>query len=267
MEEDAETEAVQEVKRYVYAGFDRKVFPAAPACPGCGELLALKIALQVIENPLLVSNLECAKPLEKIIPMLSFPDVASSASIASKIIKADETIKKKPVVLCYSNDNDAFENIQPLLTSAKAGDDVLYICYNKQVFGRSISRIVMSNASYNATASLSHYEDFIKKIQKSLGKPGFRFIEVLAPCPAEWRYEPANTILISSHAVETAYWPLYEIENKRLTLTVIPSKIEPVKSYLDMQKKIKMSEEQSAKLQEKINEEWKMLKEGKTFLR
>jgi len=51
----------------------------------------------------------------------------------------------------------------------------------------------------------------MKKLKKAIYTPGPAFLNVLAPCPRGWRYNTPDLMELSKLAVETCFWPLYEV--------------------------------------------------------
>ena len=94
---------------------------------------------------------------------------------------------------------------------------------------------------------------------------GFRYIEVLAPCPVSWGYEPSNTIEVGRVAVETGIYPIFEIENDVINLTKRPNRLEPVEAINHVQKKMQINQDRLAEVQNNINKKWKALTEGRLF--
>jgi uncharacterized protein YbdZ (MbtH family) len=58
---------------------------------------------------------------------------------------------------------------------------------------------------------------------------------VYSPCNRGWRFEPADTIRISQLAVETCYWPLFEVVDGGWRLTYSPREKKPVAQWLEAQ--------------------------------
>ena len=90
---------------------------------------------------------------------------------------------------------------------------------------------------YMATACPSFTSDLIVKVRKGLESPGNAFILVLTPCPTSWVFAPENTIKVGLKAVQTGYFPLYEIEHGTHRVTQRVKKRPPVQEYLMMQKR------------------------------
>mgnify|MGYP001608400463 CR=1 FL=1 len=108
-----------------------------------------------------------------------------------------------------------------------------------------------------------NYEDFISKLRKVFSKTGFKFIDLLAPCPVLWNYDPSNTVEVGRVATESLFWPLYEVDGS-VAVTKIPPKIEPIQSYIDMLK-MSLSNEDAQAMQDYVNKRWKALNEGKVI--
>ena len=76
----------------------------------------------------------------------------------------------------------------------------------------------------------------IIKAAKGFDTEGPVFINALSPCTTEWKFDPADTIMMSDLAVDTCVFPLYEIENgTKLTITYRPKNKLPVRDYLGAQ--------------------------------
>ncbi|OYT56549.1 MAG: 2-ketoisovalerate ferredoxin oxidoreductase [Candidatus Aenigmarchaeota archaeon ex4484_14] len=215
------------------------------ACPGCGALIGLKLALKVLEkNTIVVSSFGCVTLLTTYpktafkVPFIHIP--SESVAAASGIWHALKSAGKDANILCYVGDGATYDSgLQALSAAATRKDNIIYICYNNQsytghhrssatpygakttttplgsvVFRKSLAKIMAShNLHYIATANVAYPMDFIKKLQKALSFPGVKFIDLLTPCPIGWGFDSSNTIEVGRMAVQTGVWPLYEIEN------------------------------------------------------
>jgi len=127
----------------------------------------------------------------------------------------------------------------------------------------------MHNVRYVATATLGYHVDFISKVKKALQmKPSF--LHVLTPCPTGWGFDSEDTIKISKLAVETCFFPLFEIEDGYLKLTQKITKKTPVRDFLKLQKRFShLSDEEIDKIQELVDRNYNYLleleKAGKVF--
>lgn len=92
---------------------------------------------------------------------------------------------------------------------------------------------------YVATASVSFAPDLKSKVKKALETPGPAYIHVHAPCCTGWGFDGAQTIRVGRLAVETALWPLYEMETGVVTKARKIKNRKPVEEYLKLQGRFK----------------------------
>jgi pyruvate/2-oxoacid:ferredoxin oxidoreductase beta subunit len=116
-----------------------------------------------------------------------------------------------------------------------------------------------ANAAYIATASMSNISDFKRKIAKAQqistkDEKGLSFINVLHTCPTGWRYDPSKMIEMSKLAVETNWWPLYEVENKKLRFNYKPKEAKPVSEFIKQQGRFRhLTSDQIEKIQSSLD--------------
>jgi pyruvate ferredoxin oxidoreductase beta subunit len=117
------------------------------------------------------------------------------------------------------------------------------------------------NIPYVATACPGYPFDLMNKVKKGREVKGPAYIHILSPCPTGWRSPTDLSVKIGKLAVETAIFPLYEVENGRYKLSVDPPKLKPVEEYLKPQGRFRhLLDEDIAKIQEHVNEEYAKLK-------
>jgi pyruvate ferredoxin oxidoreductase beta subunit len=75
----------------------------------------------------------------------------------------------------------------------------------------------------------------MKKVQKALEIKGPKFMNIIAPCNRGWRSKTNDAIALSKLAVETCYWPLFEIENGVTKITKKPKEKKPLVEFLKPQ--------------------------------
>jgi pyruvate ferredoxin oxidoreductase beta subunit len=114
---------------------------------------------------------------------------------------------------------------------------------------------------YVATACPSHHRDLMAKVKKGMEVKGPAYIQILSACPTGWRCPTDNAIEVSRMAVQTGMFPLYEVENGNYKLTYNPETLKPVADYLKGQGRFRhLTENEIAKIQNKVNEDWNKLK-------
>lgn len=95
--------------------------------------------------------------------------------------------------------------------------------------------VAAHNIPYVAQGSPSHWKDLVTKAEKAFNADGPSFLNVIAPCPRGWRYSPEKSIAMAKLAVETAFWPLYEVEDGNWRLTHKLREKKPVVEWLKLQ--------------------------------
>lgn len=193
--------------------------------------------------------------------------VASGVAAALKAMGKDDEIH----VIAQGGDGGTADiGLQALSGMLERGDNVLYICYDneaymntgvqrsgltpldahtttspagKQSWGNKTNKKDMPaiaaahHIPYVATASVGYPQDLEKKVKKALSIKGPKYIHLYVPCPLGWGSDPALTIKIAKLVVETGLFPLYEMENGKITNVKRLAKRKPVVEYLKLQKR------------------------------
>lgn len=107
-------------------------------------------------------------------------------------------------------------------------------------------------------------KDLYEKAERAIYTPGAAFLNVMSPCPRGWRYETADIMKICKLAVETCYWPLFEVIEGRWILNYEPKKKLPIEDFLRPQGRFKHlfkpeNEELLVKYQEEVDRRWEEL--------
>ena len=115
------------------------------------------------------------------------------------------------------------------------------------------------------TTFTGNFRDLHTKAEKAIYTPGAAFLNVMSPCPRGWGYEPAELMQICRLAVESCYWPLYEVVDGKWILSYEPKNKLPVEDFLRSQKRFKHlftpgGEELIAQFQAEVDKRWEELK-------
>lgn len=115
---------------------------------------------------------------------------------------------------------------------------------------------------YVATVAESNPTDFIKKAAKAAHyakTTGTAYIKAISACPLNWNDKPATERKVIEAAVNSCYFPLYEIENGVTKLTYDPEKTGkkiPVLEWLAMMGRTKhLQKEEYKEIVKKIQQE------------
>lgn len=266
------------------------------ACQGCGATLAMRFALKALgDNTAYTIPACCWSVIDGPFPYSSlkvpiFHTAFETAASMASGLKAGLTIRgnEDTNVIAWAGDGGTADiGIQALSGAAERNDDILYICYDNEAYmntgvqrssstpwGASttttppphhkkrpkknvVDIMVAHKIPYVATANVGYAEDLIKKVEKAKDIVGTKYIQIFAPCPAGWRSDPSKTIEICKLAMNTRYWPLFEVENGEYKLSRKVKKFVPLEDYLETQGRFRhLTEEEVADMQEMLEERW-----------
>ena len=114
------------------------------------------------------------------------------------------------------------------------------------------------------TAAYMNFKDLYEKAEKAIYTEGSTFLNVLSPCPRGWGYPTEDLMQINKLAVETCYWPLYEVENGKYKINYKPAKRLPIEEFLKPQKRFKHmfkpgNEWMIKEFQDEVDRRWEAL--------
>lgn len=84
-----------------------------------------------------------------------------------------------------------------------------------------------------------NFNDLHQKAEKAIYTEGASFLNIMTPCPRGWRYPAEDIMEICRLAVETCYWPMFEVEHGKWRLTYEPKKKLPIEDFLRPQGRFK----------------------------
>ncbi|MDO4182562.1 MAG: thiamine pyrophosphate-dependent enzyme [Coriobacteriia bacterium] len=181
---------------------------------------------------------------------------------------------KKMKFVAFGGDGGTYDiGLQSLSGAMERGHDLVYVCYDNgaymntgiqrssatpkgawattaevgkaqlgkiQVRKDLTSIIAAHGVPYVAQSTVGHWKDLVAKAEKAFAADGPAFINVLAPCPRGWRIKSDETLQVARLAVDTKFWPLFEVENGKWTLTPVKEKnAKPLEDFLRPQGRFK----------------------------
>lgn len=269
------------------------------ACAGCGAAVAMRLTLKALgEKTVMVFPASCWSIIPGSWPYSSYRITAvhagfvTGAATASGVRAAlDVRGDDETLVAVWAGDGGTFDiGLQALSGAAERNEDLLYICNDNEGYmntgtqrssatplfawttttptmqpkenpKKDIMAIMADHhIPYAATATIAYPEDLIRKLEKSKGIHGTRFIHLFSPCPPGWKMASEQTIKISRLAVRSRVFPLYEIENGRTYILQEESRVVPVKEYLKHQGRFNhLTERDIEETQRRVDEAWEWL--------
>ncbi len=214
------------------------------------------------------------------------------------LVKQGKIDDKQVKFIAFGGDGGTYDiGFQSLSGAMERGHDMMYICYDNGAymntgiqrssatpFGantttcpagdvipgkpqqrKDLTRIMAAHGiPYAAQASPGHWMDLMKKVQKAFEIKGPKFMNIISPCNRGWRSKTNDAITLSKIAVNTCYWPLYEVENGITKITVKPKDKKPITDFLKPQGRFKHmfapgNEWMLKHAQEYVDEQWKRL--------
>ena len=248
-------------------------------CPGCLGGVLWKLVTEALGDDVVAAGtmggpcIRCSSPKYGGINL----HFDSHADVGVGVAAAIEALGRTETVLVTTGDGGLDISFHKVSAAAERNDNIILLVLDNEAymntgiqrsgatpFGawttttplgktehkKSVTEIMAAhNAPYIATMSLAYPQDVTRKVKTAKGIRGFRYMEVMAPCPTGWRFPPENASEVSRLAVETWIYPLYEIVNGVLKLSLKP-KPKPVKEYIRMQRRFRtLSDEAMAAIQ------------------
>jgi len=174
------------------------------------------------------------------------------------------------VYVCY--DNGAYMNtgIQRSSATPMFADTTttpVGKCSNGKMQNRKDLASIIANHDIPYVAQstfIGTMKDLYEKSEKAIYTPGAAFLNIMSPCPRGWRYDTPDIMKICKLAVETCYWPLFEVVEGKWILNYEPKKKLPIEDFLRPQGRFKHlfkpgKEELIARIQAEVDRKWEEL--------
>ncbi|MFX0179273.1 MAG: thiamine pyrophosphate-dependent enzyme [Candidatus Hodarchaeota archaeon] len=280
---------------------DEYIYPGTRACAGCSMALIYRIALKALgPNTIITVPASCLTVLHGMqgfcttkVSVYHTPFATTGAS-ASGIVASleDKGLSDDINVVAFAGDGGTVDiGIQSLSGAVERDTNFIFVCYDNEAYmntgvqrsgstppgafstttpegktgyKKNMAKILEAHGiPYVATAISSYPLDIYEKFQRAKEINGPKYLHILAPCPPGWGYEPKDSIEIGRLAVQTGFWPLYEIIERKFILSkdsrrfLDASKRKPIEEYLNLQKRFrKISKEEIENYKKYINDLW-----------
>lgn len=225
----------------------------------------------------------------------------SGVETAYKALKRRGKIKSNYKFITFGGDGGTYDiGLQSLSGAMERGHDFTYVCYDngaymntgiqrssatpmyadttttpvgsesagKPQYRKDLAAIMAAhNIPYvGQTTFTQNFRDIHIKSERAIYTEGPAFLNVMAPCPRGWRYDAADIMEICKLAVETCYWPLFEVVEGKWILNYTPKNKLPIEDFLKKQGRFKHlfkpeNEHLIEQFQEELDRRWEELKE------
>lgn len=223
---------------------------------------------------------------------------ASGMEAAFRAMKRTGKIAKDVRFIAFGGDGGTYDiGLQSLSGAMERGHRMLYVCYNNDAYmntgiqrssstprgmhtttspagtaipGKQQNRkdlteiMVAHNLPYVAQAEVTHWQDLTRKVETALDTDGPTFLNIYAPCQLGWGYPPEETIGLIRIAVETCFWPVYEVVDGKYKVNIKPKEKKPLVEFLKPQARFRhlfapKNEHILDELQAEIDSRWESL--------
>ena len=273
--------------------------PGNTNCGGCGTSILLQMMRRAVAD----------RPVQMIMPACcaavaagSFPQsaygaptllttFASASAAATGAACVAQLNGEETRVICLAGDGGTYDiGFATLSAAAERNEDILYICYDNEIYGntggqrssatpagavttstpggkpeqkKDIMAIMAAHRiPYAASLSLAHADDTLRKLRHALDLRGFRFLHVLSPCPTGWKSEPALGIELVRLAVRSGLFPVLEVfDGRRHQINIEPDfSDEALEMYLSLQRRFQRSGLKASDIRPAIDQHWQNLR-------
>ena len=198
----------------------------------------------------------------------------SGVEAAYRYMKKTGKVEENYKFITFGGDGGTYDiGFQSLSGAMERGHDMVYVCYDNGAYmntgiqrssatpmfadttttpagkvskGKPQSRkdLAAIMAAHNIpyvgqTTFIGNMKDLYTKSEKAIYTEGPAFLNIMAPCPRGWRYDSPDIIDVCKSAVETCYWPLFEVVNGKWILNYKPKNKLPIEDFLKRQGRFK----------------------------
>ena len=223
----------------------------------------------------------------------------SGVETAYRVLRKKGKVGADYKFITFGGDGGTYDiGLQSLSGAMERGHDMVYVCYDNGAYmntgiqrssatpmyadttttpvgsasdgkmqnRKDLSAIIADHeVPYVAQTTLTQdFKDLHVKAEKAIYTQGACFLNILTPCPRGWRYDTPEIMKICKLAVETCYWPLFEVDHGTWRLSYEPKKKLPIEDFLRPQGRFKHlfqkgNEHLLAQFQAEVDRRWEDL--------
>lgn len=198
----------------------------------------------------------------------------SGVETAYRVLKEKGKVAEDYKFITFGGDGGTYDiGLQSLSGAMERGHDMVYVCYDngaymntgtqrssatpmyadttttpsgtksagKPQYRKDLAAIMAAHRIpyVGQTTFIGNMKDLYEKSERAIYTEGPAFLNIMAPCPRGWRYEAPDIIDICKSAVETCYWPLFEVIEGKWSLNYRPKNKLPIEDFLKRQGRFK----------------------------
>ena len=229
---------------------EERLSPGHRMCAGCGATIAVRNVLRGLheeDEAVITCATGCLEVSSFMYPYTAWKDSfihnafenagatcsgveAAYRAIGFQSLSGAMERNHDMVYVCY--DNGAYMNTGIQRSSATPMyADTTTTPVGSESDGKAQNRkdltqvIAAHNIPYVAqTTFVQNFKDLHTKAEKAIYTEGAAFLNVMAPCPRGWRYNTPDILEICQLAVDTCFWPLFEVIDGEWIVNYVPKK-------------------------------------------
>ena len=281
-----------------------RLAPGHRMCAGCGGTIAVRTVLRALhegDKAVIGNATGCLEVSSFMYPYTAWEDsymhnaFENAGATLSGIETAYHALKKKGKIsanykfITFGGDGGTYDiGLQSLSGAMERNHDMVYVCYDNGAYmntgiqrssatpmyadttttptGKDLASIIANHdIPYVAQSTfIGTMKDLYEKSEKAIYTPGAAFLNIMSPCPRGWRYDTPDIMKICKLAVETCYWPLFEVVEGKWILNYEPKKKLPIEDFLRPQGRFKHlfkpeNENLLVQYQEEVDRRWENL--------
>ncbi len=223
----------------------------------------------------------------------------SGVETAYRVLKKKGKIEENYKFITFGGDGGTYDiGFQSLSGAMERGHDMVYVCYDNGAYMNTGTQRSSATPQYADTTTTpagkvsagkvqvrkdltaimaehhipyaaqttftGNFKDLHTKAEKAIYTPGAAFLNIMSPCPRGWGYDPSELMTICKLAVDTCYWPMFEVVDGKWKMTYEPKKKLPIEEFLRPQKRFqhlfkKGNEELIGQFQAEVDKRWEDL--------
>lgn len=252
------------VARHILRALKKEDHAVISCATGCMEVSTFTYPYTAWTDSFIHTAFECATATEA--------GVEAAYKSLKKQGKLPENEHTK--FITFGGDGGTYDiGLQSLSGAMERGHDLTYVCYDNGAYmntgvqrssatpkftettttpvgkvyqGKMQSRKDLTQILANhhipyaaQTIAFGDFRDLYEKAEKAIYTEGPTFLNVFSPCPTGWGYDNSELMTINKLAVQTCYWPLYEVEDGKYKITFKPGKKLPIEEFLKTQRRFR----------------------------
>ncbi|MBI4743948.1 MAG: pyruvate ferredoxin oxidoreductase [Actinobacteria bacterium] len=222
-------------------------------CAGCAASIIVRQILMAANNPTVVACATgCLEVSTTIYPYTAWRDsyihnaFENAAATISGVESAYKSLKKQGKInneikfVAFGGDGGTYDiGFQSLSGAFERGHNIVYVCYDNGAYmntgiQRSSATPIGAATTTTPIGSQSYgKKEYRKDLTVCMAAHNVPYVAQASP--SKWRHPSNQSVEMARLAVQTNYWPLYEVEYGKWKLNHKPKERKPIVEWLKPQ--------------------------------